>query len=132
MKKITFKVSKLLLLTILGISISTIIFANTRMFYAPSKPGTPQIDNFGPTFVSLNWTTPHDDGGFPITNYRIEKHYADMGNWEPNFRDAPVCNGSIFCDLDKDTRYQFRVKAKNRMGYGDASHPSRIITTGNR
>ena len=132
MKKITFKVSKLLLLTILGISISTIIFANTRMFYAPSKPGTPQIDNFGPTFVSLNWTTPHDNGGFQITNYRIEKRDEMTGIWETNLKDAPVCNGCVFGGLTEDTKYQFRVMAKNRMGYGDASDPSRIITTGNR
>ena len=129
MKKITFKVSKLLLLTILGISISTIIFANTRMFYTPSKPGTPEIDNFGPTYVSLNWTTPHDNGGFPITNYRIEKRDKIFGKWEPNFKDAPVCNGCVFGGLNEDTEYQFRVKAKNGLGYGEPSDPSDAIIT---
>ncbi len=38
----------------------------------PTKPGTPQIVDWGPHHCDLSWKVPESDGGAQITHYEIE------------------------------------------------------------
>ena len=41
-------------------------------FDPPGKPDRPVPMDWGPDFCELKWTPPKDDGGSPITGYKIE------------------------------------------------------------
>ena len=55
----------------------------------PSKPGRPNIEDWGPHHCDLSWKPPASDGGAPITHYEIE-YMVSVHNcvgffWETNF-----------------------------------------------
>ena len=126
MKRIKMKVLKLLLLTILGLSISTIIFANSDPFHVPGSPGKPDADNVGDTYVSLNWTAARDNG-FPILNYYLDKREKDASHWTPTRMSGPDL-GCVLGGLQSGLSYVFSVYAENLAGCGKPSVPSDPVT----
>lgn len=55
------------------------------MFYfedLPTKPGTPQFEDWDVDRVSLKWDPPKSDGGAPITGYIIEKKEKTSTSWD--------------------------------------------------
>ena len=100
---------------------------------AAAKPGAPTglTATAGNGQVSLTWNAPANDGGDPITDYRVQYRKAGALTWM-TFPDGggndttatvkPLVNG---------TSYEFRVKAKNAVGLGAAvqrrlRHPGRL------
>lgn len=104
------------------------------MFYSlfldePGAPGKPEATDWDKDHVDLKWTPPISDGGSPITAYVIEKREPETGKW---FKAAEVqgadCKATV-PHLDENTEYEFRVRAVNAAGPGDASKASEIIIT---
>ncbi|UYV79450.1 unc-22 [Cordylochernes scorpioides] len=92
--------------------------------HEPGKPGTPTIDDWDENHVDLKWTAPKSDGGAPITGYIIEKKERYGSSWEPCLETgSPKCEAKVN-DLVKGQQYQFRVKAVNKAGPGEASEPT--------
>ncbi|RZF42380.1 hypothetical protein LSTR_LSTR004188 [Laodelphax striatellus] len=88
---------------------------------APGAPGLPEIADYNENMVELKWEPPFRDGGAPITGYIIEK----KGRFDPDFTKAAevtgnTCKGKV-PNLEEGTQYQFRVRAVNKAGPGDAS-----------
>ncbi|MCY4122342.1 MAG: fibronectin type III domain-containing protein, partial [Acidobacteria bacterium] len=85
--------------------------------------------------VRLNWDTPTDDGGSPITHYSVAWKAADNTTWPPPIRrvlasDAPpdiVLGGQAW--LVRGT-YDFRIRAENAIGNGDWSTAVEDVTLG--
>ena len=127
MKRIKLKVSKLLLFTILGLSISTIIFANSDPFHVPGSPGKPDVDNVGDTYVSLNWTAARDNGS-PILNYHLDKREIKSSHWRPT-RMSGRDLGCVLGGLMSERTYIFSVYAENLAGCGRRSVSSDPVTT---
>lgn len=97
-------------------------------FDEPGKPGTPDVTNWDSDHVDLKWAEPLNDGGSPITGYVIEKR-EEGGNWHKAC-DVPgnSCEATV-PNLDEDTNYEFRVRAVNLAGPGEASDASRSVKT---
>jgi fibronectin type 3 domain-containing protein len=98
---------------------------NTDLKYAmscPEGPLEPQSlgANAGDAQVSLSWSRPVDDGGLPITNYRIyrglssggEVFLADVGNVLTHI-DTGLANGQT---------YYYQVSAVNALGESPSSN----------
>lgn len=90
-------------------------------FDAPSKPGQPQIVDFDRDFVQLEWPRPETDGGSPITGYVIEKRDKYSDDWDKAAEiEGDVPAGRVD-GLVEGVQYEFRVRAVNKAGPGEAS-----------
>ncbi|PSN48991.1 hypothetical protein C0J52_03867 [Blattella germanica] len=94
-------------------------------FDEPSKPGTPEIKDYDKDFVELQWARPTEDGGSPITGYIIEKKDKFSPNWEKCAEvQGDITTGRV-PDLIEGNQYEFRVRAVNKAGPGEASDPTK-------
>merc|ERR1719315_351345 len=50
-------------------------------FDVPTRPGKPKASNWGPDWAEVAWQAPSDDGGSPVTEYRVEMRDVDKRNW---------------------------------------------------
>ena len=96
----------------------------------PRKPGNVTIVKIRPTYVTLNWTAPVDEGGFLISGYQINKTVGASNKFSihvvsTNSRDTlAIAEG-----LTPSTSYVFRVAAVNDLGVGILSNPSPTVVT---
>lgn len=90
----------------------------------PGKPGKPEIIDYDNQSVNLKWTKPENDGGRPITNYIIEMKDKLAAEWkEVGKTDGPKTEFKVE-ELKEKNVYQFRIRAANKAGIGDASEPT--------
>jgi len=100
----------------------------------PLSPGKPQVqlstrtqpqdENSVTDEINLTWAVPKDDGGFPITGYRIEMLDIQTNQWiEITFIEGfePRCTLS---NILYGIMYRFRVIAYNDAGPSEAGDPS--------
>lgn len=89
-----------------------------------NPPGDPisLASEIGRFFVNLTWQEPIDDGGSPVTGYRIYR--ARPGVNAHIIREVPA-EKTFFNDTDlkENTSYTYRVSAVNDMGEGPLSDP---------
>lgn len=98
---------------------SSIIAKNP--FDEASKPENLRVTDWDKDNVSLAWTPPENDGGSPITAYVVEKK-DKYGQWEKALEvPATECKATV-PDLIEGQAYEFRVKAVNKAGPGEASN----------
>lgn len=76
-------------------------------------------------FVELQWNRPEEDGGSPITGYVIEKRDKYSPIWEKCAEIDGDTNRGRVDDLVEGTPYEFRVRAVNKAGPGEASEASK-------
>lgn len=83
---------------------------------APSVPAGPMhVKNIKPDSVTVDWLPPKDDGGSPITAYKIQKSEAgaewfDVDTVEKFKKDYEIKK------LTEGKEYKFRVLAINKVG----------------
>lgn len=94
---------------------------------APSVPAAPTVTP-GAGKVNVVWTAPADDGGSPVTDYRVE-YSANGGKTWTTFNDgtSPFAGAEV-TGLTNGTAYVFRVAAVNAVGAGTASAASVAAT----
>lgn len=96
----------------------------------PGKPAAPTGVR-GNNEVELSWLEPTNNGGSPVTGYKVERATNAAGPW---IADPEGCSGDIesrsckATDLDNGTPYFFKVQAVNAMGAGLFSDASAGIT----
>ena len=95
---------------------------------APGEPGTPEAQEVGADFVSLQWERPRNDGGGKIKGYYIEKKDSKSDNWARVNALSP-CLTNIFNipNLIEDRDYDFRVIAVNDAGESKPAMTSRSV-----
>ncbi|WP_372511130.1 glycoside hydrolase domain-containing protein [Streptomyces cylindrosporus] len=77
------------------------------------------------TSVTLAWSTPTDDGGSPVTGYKITLtggHQVEI--------DAPDSHGTTFTRLPSGRSYSARVEAVNAVGASQPSTATQPVITG--
>ncbi len=102
-----------------------------------SPPGRPKIelssrigatdDNSVTDEINLTWNVPDDDGGYPITGYRVEMLDIQSGKWiEITFIEGyePKCTLS---NILYGIMYRFRVIALNDAGGSEPGEPSEPV-----
>ena len=99
-------------------------------FSFKEKPGSPVIissaTDVQATSLTVKWTPPVDDGGSPITAYRvfILKGSTEIKNVD--ITDPGITSLSIG-DLERDTKYKVKVFARSEVFEGAAAQ--KAITT---
>jgi large repetitive protein len=106
-----------------GIAIVSVLVPVT----GPSAPLSLSEVSHNDTQVILNWSAPSDNGGSPVTDYKIEYKPAG-GSWIV-FSDGTSTSTSVTVSgLTRGTRYTFRVTGVNAVEDGDISLVSVEIT----
>ena len=103
--------------------------ATTELFPF-TTPGPPRaVDGIpGDGLVELRWQAPANDGGSPITGYRIDVR-ASGGSWTTAIADTKsTATSTIVSALENGRAYAFRVAAMNAAGVGTPSAPSPEVT----
>jgi len=92
------------------------------------SPSAPQnlVASVGNQQVSLSWQPPADDGGSPITGYKIY-YGTSPGNYTKNITVGNITNYTI-TGLAKGQKYYFAVSAINGVGEGPKSIEVSITT----
>jgi hypothetical protein len=89
-------------------------------YYLPDAPGTPTVTSKTPNSATISWTAPADDGGTPVTAYKVQ--YNDGSGWV-TFQEGTYGTTTLsatITGLRSGQSYTFRVAAKNGVvpGYG--------------
>lgn len=90
----------------------------------PGKPPKPEIVDYDNTKVDLKWVPPDNDGGRPILHYIIEMKDKFSVAWTQVLKtEDNKCRGTVE-GLKENSVVQFRVRAVNKAGIGEASDPT--------
>ena len=85
----------------------------------PGSPAIPPLD-IEATSLTIKWTAPADDGGSPITAYRVVILNGSTEIKNVNITDPGTTSLSVG-DLDRDTDYTVKVFARNAVFEGPAA-----------
>ncbi len=110
------------------VGISPASAASTSVKTLPTVPGVPTITSAkaGLRAVTVAFTAPADNGGAPITMYRLVCVSGYGG--EIRSQQAPRSPISVAC-IEANESYTCTVAASNRRGMGTASAPSDQVVT---
>lgn len=87
----------------------------------PGPPASIKFDEIVSDRIKLCWEAPLADGGSPITNYVVDKRETSRANWAQF--SAKISGDTTECSVERlieGHEYQFRVRAENHYGTGDA------------
>jgi len=90
---------------------------------AVSRPSAPQSVHAKPgnTTVRITWLPPLHDGGASINQYAVQRALASAGPWSTVVKVSATTFSWKNTGLTNGTRYYFRVRAHNVVGWGAAS-----------
>ena len=87
----------------------------------------------GSTQIRLNWSAPSNDGGSPITGYRIERAVIRGGVWIIHVASTGSATTTYLdTGLAPNTTRFYRVRALNAQGHGDPSNVAEGTTNAAR
>lgn len=78
--------------------------------------------------IKMSWEPPLKDGGAPIRNYIVDKRETSRANWAQV--SSKVKGDLLEINVEKlieGREYQFRIRAENTWGVGDALITSPVI-----
>ena len=94
----------------------------------PSIPEDFDIEDITNKSAVLVWTVPKDDGGAPITGFMVDKREVGRSVWGKICTDIPAdATKYEVLRLVEGREYEFRVSARNELGYGEGAMSAPII-----
>ena len=107
---------------------SSVAHATTDATVPDAPTGLAATAN-GISRIDLVWTEPDDDGGAPVTGYRIEVSTTRGATWTTLMTDTKNTSTMYsHTGLPPATRRDYRVSAINRVGTGEPSDPADATT----
>jgi hypothetical protein len=100
----------------------------TTTAVAPGAPLGLASSSVNSTSLTLTWNLPTSNGGADISDYKIEFSSNGGRAWNELVHDASAVRSFNVTGLTRAVAYQFRVSAKNSIGYGVASSVHSITT----
>nr|XP_033194935.1 obscurin isoform X7 [Bombus vancouverensis nearcticus] len=102
----------------------------TRLVEAavPLGPDSPELSDVSDTEILLRWKQPRYDGNSPVLCYNLQYKLGDSVDW---IDIASNIDHEFYMirDLTPDTSYNFRLAARNRVGWSEKGIPSKLIKT---
>ncbi|XP_014485518.1 PREDICTED: muscle M-line assembly protein unc-89-like isoform X3 [Dinoponera quadriceps] len=106
----------------------TVVRTRVLLATVPFGPDSPETSDVSDTEVLLRWKQPKYDGNSPVLCYNLQYKEGDSIAW--------IDVGSnidhefyLVRDLKQDTSYNFRLAARNRIGWSEKGIPSKLIKT---
>ena len=92
------------------------------LWYCEEKPGKASIKSpesvIQATFITIRWTAPADDGGSPITGYRLILQKGETEIEKDEITD-PGTTSYSFRGLEKNTNFTVKLFSRNFVFEGD-------------
>lgn len=100
----------------------------THNFSTPDQPSRLRVIDTDKDSVRLSWDKPRSDGGDRIKGYIVEMKPKGSSRWMPVNEKSP-CKGTNYQveNLEKNSEYEFRVRAKNSAGAGEPSNSTGTV-----
>ena len=124
MKKIKKNALKSFLFICLGLTFTTIVFAN-MMYDVPGAPGAPQVVDVRGDRCELKYLPPVYSGGSQVLNYIIECRNKGDYKWKVIGTSKSTC--FVAFGMIEGNEVEFRVFAVNKFGKSDPSKSSGFI-----
>ena len=109
-----------------GVTVESVVVTVDDDESVDTVPGVPtdlSASSGGNTQINLSWTAPGDDGGSPITGYKIEVSPDGNANWtELVANTGNTTTTYAHIGLAAGTTRHYRVSAINSAGAGDPSN----------
>lgn len=107
-----------------------VVFCRARLKFGtvPERPEAPKLKDVSAREICLYWPPPKSSGNSWITGYSLECQKGDQDTWK-TIDECITQEVYLVDDLEPDTKYCFRLKARNKFGWSDVSLPSQVITT---
>ena len=109
-----------------GVTVESVVVTVNDDESVDTVPGVPtdlSASTGGNTRINLSWTAPGDDGGSPITGYKIEVSPDGNANWtELVANTGNTTTTYAHIGLAAGTTRHYRVSAINSAGAGDPSN----------
>ena len=95
---------------------------------APGAPANLEAEADGATEVELDWDAPANDGGSPVTGYRIE-YSEDSDDWDDLEENTESRSTKyVHRGASPGTKYYYRVRAINAAGESEPSNEAHATT----
>jgi len=119
-----------LLLLLVGLSLCSVLSLESQVAYgaAPDRPTNLQAIPVSPNKVDLFWNTPDNNGGSPITGYKIQVKTGSGGFVTLIENTGSTATTYSHTDLTTGTSYIYRVFAINAHGTSTDPSPEAIAT----
>ncbi|KAL6444321.1 hypothetical protein ACFW04_001898 [Cataglyphis niger] len=106
----------------------TVVRTRVLLATVPSGPDSPEASDVSDTEVLLRWKQPKYDGNSPVLCYNLQYKEGDSIAW---IDVASNIDHEFYLvrDLKQDTSYNFRLAARNRIGWSEKGIPSKLIKT---
>ncbi|XP_011878155.1 PREDICTED: muscle M-line assembly protein unc-89 isoform X5 [Vollenhovia emeryi] len=91
-------------------------------------PDSPEASDVSDTEVLLRWKQPKYDGNSPVLCYNLQYKEGDSIAWIDVAFNIDH-EFYVVRDLKQDTSYNFRLAARNRIGWSEKGIPSKLIKT---
>lgn len=108
----------------------TVARARVVLAALPDAPDSPEITKVSDTEVLLRWKQPRDDGHSSVLCYSLQYKKASSDNWI-DVADNIDHEFYLVRDLVEKTNYQFRLAARNRIGWSGMGIPKMATTEAN-
>ena len=109
-----------------GVTVESVVVRVNDDESVDTVPGVPtdlSASTGGNTRINLSWTAPGDDGGSPITGYKIEVSPDGNANWTERVANTGTTTTTYaHIGLAVGTTRHYRVSAINSAGAGDPSN----------
>lgn len=94
----------------------------------PGSPDSPEAAEISDNEVLLRWKQPKDDGNSPVVCYGLQYKEADNVDWLDVAKNIDH-EFYVVHELRSETNYQFRLSARNRIGWSDKGIPTDLVKT---
>ncbi|KAK9307270.1 hypothetical protein QLX08_002302 [Tetragonisca angustula] len=94
----------------------------------PSGPDSPEVADVSDTEILVRWKQPKRDGNSPVLCYNLQYKEGDSVDWIDIALNIDH-EFYLIRNLKPDTSYNFRLAARNRIGWSEKGIPSKLIKT---
>uniref|UniRef100_A0A1I8J9R7 non-specific serine/threonine protein kinase n=1 Tax=Macrostomum lignano TaxID=282301 RepID=A0A1I8J9R7_9PLAT len=97
-----------------------------------SRPGEPddvEVKEVDEASVTIGWKKPTTDGGGRIQGYIVEYKESNASKWKKANDFVTKDTKFSVANLEKNTKYEFRVRAKNEAGLSEPSPVTKPVET---
>lgn len=96
-------------------------------FDKPGKTSAPEVTDWDKDHVDLEWKPPANDGGAPIEEYVVEMKDEFSPFWNEVAHVPASQTNATVANLKEGSKYEFRIRAKNKAGLGDPSDSASAV-----